>query len=335
MATLRSRRTRPAISEPEAREAVLARPEITARRMFTFPLSPGRRRALAMLKTGKPNPRHVLGALGSGDWPQVLAGIYVLDRFPQTVRDVEIPTALLWHENKNVRDAVNNAKYWCFFGNHPKLPVRSQGSSELMSTQRAHFATRHPGALAENLAKIEEITGQLRDELGDRFIGVGVYGSVAKGYFEPKSDLDFRVFGTPEARERFIQLAKEKGVCPSKGLDYAVKFTVFDLFNGLYFGDRDRLLELQRRALGRMTPRGWSLMVQQARIIESSIGNPPESGKAQKRLGFEPGEEKRLFVASVLARVPPTLAETKAILKRQANARIRSRRRFARQADNA
>ncbi|MBI2035976.1 MAG: nucleotidyltransferase domain-containing protein [Candidatus Liptonbacteria bacterium] len=71
----------------------------------------------------------------------------------------------------------------------------------LLSTKKSLFAALKPEELAENLKCVETIVDELKSKYGDGFVGITVFGSTAKGYWEKRSDIDFMVIA--DKREIF------------------------------------------------------------------------------------------------------------------------------------
>ncbi|VVB68342.1 Uncharacterised protein [Candidatus Norongarragalina meridionalis] len=307
-------------------------PRIKARRAFEFAPNADRRRALSLIEKGRvADAEFVLKALDSDDYVLRRAGAYFLHRTPLLMLHPEYEPKLrklLSHPDRYVvlaaEDAISNLRPI------PENRIPFGTNEKLLGSAGGHLAAGDMEVLGERLGKIREITKQLQKEFGKNFTGVLVFGSTSKGYVRDGSDLDYRILGSPAARRRFLQLAETKSLLPyseENKYDHCRGWKkiggAYALFTGLFFGDRGKLLQMQRNAVSRLDQNKWEGIAEQVGDRETNIGD------AFTRIDVPAFAEERIRNAIRLNRAPPTLAEVKLILKRQANARIRSRRRFA------
>jgi len=299
-----------------ARERAVRRaryPNVKARRAFEFAPGALRRRALGFVQSGKRPPASlVLDALLSKDVAMRYAGIMFLRDHPSLVHEPELAgraNELLKAPAPASQVFELAAEGWYGGRKHP--PVRL-GGAELLGTAEAHLAAKELNMLAERLDAIKRITELVRREFGGKFTGVLVLGSTSKGYVEYGSDLDFRVLGSAAARRRFLELALKENLAGGKLHDIE-KAGAFNLFTGLFFGDRKGLLRIQRKTANSLTEEKWGSFI-------SSIRDNDSIANGMVRHLVPPSEDERLQVSAMLTRLPPTLRETRALLKTGANA---------------
>lgn len=73
----------------------------------------------------------------------------------------------------------------------------------LLGTQKPLFATAHLKELAKNLLELEKTSSKLKEEFGDKFIGLIVFGSAFKGYyFEKKREIDLVIIAKEDAARK-------------------------------------------------------------------------------------------------------------------------------------
>ncbi len=192
----------------------------------------------------------------------------------------------------------------------------------LLATRKPLFATSYTEELAERISNIQEIVRKLKEEFGDDFVGLVILGSTSKGYFARSSDLDWGIIaGKKEVSERFKEMAAARSLnlClehfVNSNEEYQVQegkaATVSFLFCGLFFGDYDRLLEIQEKLLRRINPKIWD------EIRREILANETRLAKAQERFGLEDQESEKTKQAVALLRVPPPYQEALRIVQRR------------------
>ena len=187
----------------------------------------------------------------------------------------------------------------------------------MLGSRKPLFATAFTPELLTKLSALEKIKKQLGKEFGDDFVGVSVHGSISKGYSVPESDMDYAVIAShPKVKARFEELAKEHelklcgGV--AKYLDEKAQSNESFLFNGLFYGNHDKLLEMQNKVIENISEAGWG------RVAESISATMQAQTKTRTRFGLSEEESEKLAVVSSLLRVPPaSLDEMKAIMARK------------------
>jgi len=184
----------------------------------------------------------------------------------------------------------------------------------LLSERMPFVATPHLPEVLKRTKDLKTVSKQLKDEFGDGYTGLVVFGSIAKGYATPKSDVDYAVIGSnPEIAKRFRVLSKEANlplcfehyVNPEKHSDLS---NVASLFYGLFFGDRKLLRQAQKEVFSKMTEEEWTEIRQEILYHETNLY------KAFERFWIRnPREQQRLKAAAAL-RVPPPYKEMKKLL---------------------
>lgn len=185
---------------------------------------------------------------------------------------------------------------------------------ELLWNQKPLFATPFTDKLAERTKKLQEISSELQEEFQEDFTGITIFGSTSKGYLNPESDLDYAVISDDEdAVDKFQDLADEKDLDLCEGFymkkEKGEERQPNHLFSGLFFGDHDELMELQKETLQEMDEEEWEEV---RRNIEQEEAN---FEKMIPRLQLDEGE--KLDKATSLLKVPPDRETTLGILERR------------------
>lgn len=192
----------------------------------------------------------------------------------------------------------------------------------LLGSQKALFATPYTEELVKGLKEVQEINQRLKKKFGDKFIGLVVYGSSAKGYFE-NSDidstfiakegivydiLDFIANGLPERRlvEFHEQLAIDSN---NEVMDLFGESA--GLFHGIFFGDRKKLVLLQKTLLEKTSENDWDKL--REKILDRETEN---FDKLAERFGLSQEETEKIKLITMLTRTPPTRDETLKIVRR-------------------
>jgi len=224
--------------------------------------------------------------------------------------------AQIYRKQRNLTELKNLTE-------HPNPIVRkaAENALEQIKTRMAMLGTRRPFAATAHLLEILErtetlkaVSSQLKREFGEEFTGIVVFGSLAKGYARPESDIDYGVIAsTPKPVKRFRELAREKGLplCDEHYVNSGEKSskTTAMLFNGLFFGDRKALKKSQRAAFIRIeSPQEWN------RVRRQIFKNETHLETAFKRLGITSKREQQRLKAAAALRVPPPYNEMKKLL---------------------
>ncbi|MEM0360579.1 MAG: HEAT repeat domain-containing protein [Candidatus Diapherotrites archaeon] len=175
----------------------------------------------------------------------------------------------------------------------------------LLATRKPFAATTHLKEILERTSTLKNIASQLKQEFGEQFTGITVFGSTSKGYAQPTSDIDYAIIATnPKAAQRFQEIARQKKlplckehihVNPTNTGD---KNTAF-LFCGLFFGDRTALKTAQKNAFEKMTPWQWNEIREEIHKKETFLE------KAFERHQISEKQKQRLKAAAALRTPPP------------------------------
>jgi len=245
-------------------------------------------------------------------------------------------TQLTQHPDPNVHEAIANA-----LGQigekglpaltqlrknpHPDVRRAVANAQSRIKTRRAMLGTRRPFASTAHLPEIlkrtkilNAVSRQLKHEFSTDFIGIVVFGSTAKGYARPQSDVDYAVIASnPAAAKRFHELStgNKLPLCEKQDINYVNpreknNATITPLFSGLFFGDRRALKKAQRAVFTRFAnnPKGWD------RVREEILENETRLGTAFGILGIEGKREQQRLNAAAALRVPPPYKEMKKML---------------------
>jgi HEAT repeat protein len=205
--------------------------------------------------------------------------------------------------------------------------IRGGGYKYLISTQKPLFATPETEALIKRIRTLEEIVERLKNKFGDRFIGLVVFGSTAKGYFTKESDFDGAIIATDKSvLEEFEKMGKAESInldivyyvevnpeneilkCVIIGEEGELLTDEEVLFCGIFFGDPGKLKEIQKRAIQSMTRERWD------NIREEIMREETDLEKLCERLKIPEEEMERLILSNILLRVPPSYNEAKKLL---------------------
>ena len=153
------------------------------------------------------------------------------------------------------------------------------------------------------LLKLSDVIENLRKDYPE-LVGLVVLGSLSKGYWRPGNDLDWGLVFDGEnpisasrvekIKSDFKRLAREAAFPPCLGEDHrslvASKIprddyvTLEIVFNGLFFGDRKRMVEVQTEILSNINQNRWR------RIQDVWINNLNNYDKMVGRFGLSEGE---------------------------------------------
>jgi predicted nucleotidyltransferase len=162
----------------------------------------------------------------------------------------------------------------------------------------------------------------MKTKFGDEFIGITIFGSTHKGYFQQESDLDCHIITRNQmVFEYFKNITKSIGlnIDIANFLKIEVMVDKSDniqdnpeiLFYGLFFGDHKTLAEIQKNTLENISEEQWD------RIRKIIFQNETAIYKAAERFDIAKKNEEEIKIVSALLRVPPPLKETKEIVRRR------------------
>ena len=194
-----------------------------------------------------------------------------------------------------------------------------KGYPWLLATRKPLFATPFTQELATRILELDKIEKKLREKNGDKLVGIVVYGSTAKGYLKSASDLDYTVISEdPQVVKQFKKLAESLDLCPVHDHwvgpeEGKISGYVNALFTGIFFGQRKKLLEYQKKYLTQIDEDGWHKIRRIIMIAESSIL------RAQRVLGLK--EREKIEEAIALLRTPPPRKKALEIINQRLSAK--------------
>lgn len=232
-----------------------------------------------------------------------------------------------------------------------KHDKKIESFSKLLSARKPLFATSHIPELAKKISAIEKASDVLQKKDKDRFIGVVVFGGIHKGYAGPKSDIDFMLcgqekrdrklqkefknltkkdiklcstfgeyLGTKKFQNGFKKLSKDLKLRPifdemgylGGGRDIQSIENVKNLFHGIFFGNHQKLLELQKQTLKKINEDEWNI------IRELIKDEETELGKAARYFDIKDKNLLKQIKTNVaIVRTPPPLEEAREIINRR------------------
>lgn len=262
-----------------------------------------------------------------------------LTRIYAKKRNIQELKSLMNHNLGDVRRAAANELELIYVKKKPpelknpaKHPLRATGriaakwlnklkgrkrsfKTRLLSARKPFAATAFLPEILRRARSFDYISQELKRKFGNQFTGIVIFGSMAKGYATPKSDVDYAVIASNRlaasefrkmVKARGLPLCREHYINPNeKGND-----SIAPLFYGLFFGDRGQLRREQRNVLARFgkNPKAWD------RLREEILGRETNLEKAFERAGITSRAEQQRLMAAAALRVPPPLAEMKRIL---------------------
>ena len=261
------------------------------------------------------------------DWSVCRTAIQALSHFGEP--GLRVLAELSQNKNWAVRDTaiqlINSLKQKN--QNKEKSDKENQNKKKdlhswLLASQKPLFAAPNTPEVISRIEKLQKISEDLKEKYKEKFIGFVLLGSTNKGYVEPASDLDWGIIAQDRAMsDDFKEMAIEKGLLPCfehyVGVDknYQVSDNQSIMFYGLFFGDHDKLLELQRQYLESIDQPTWD------KIRKKIFDNETKIGKAQERFSLSHEETRKMEVALSLLRVPPSYQETLEILRERSKSR--------------
>lgn len=155
--------------------------------------------------------------------------------------------------------------------------VASQEPALLNPIVKEHIY--NPENLEQNpLFQLNDIVQTLREKYPTELVGLVILGSLSKGYWTPESDIDWGlIFNNNQtiistetiekAKIDFQNLAEKNSfrLCKDHSLDASSinqeDYSSFELvFNGLFFGDREQLLKIQKNILNNIDENDWRMI---------------------------------------------------------------------------
>lgn len=270
-------------------------PEFKPRLTFHFPLDKERIHAIEMLRSGKIDKKKATAFKESEDFVMWRAREFLLSKTYGLSKGSKSEKA-----NKTLtKDFQKNKHLW------------------LLGSQKALFATPYTKELVDAMTGVQNLSQKLKEKFGDKFIGITVFGGASKGYFS-KTDIDAAIIAKQGVREEGIyQYIKEQ--LPSRHIYELFHVpTLIDwgdevldlcgeserLFHGLFFGDNNKLLRLQKTLLEKTNENDWDNLRKD--ILERETEN---FETLAGRFGLTQEETEKVKIITMLTRTPPTRDE--------------------------
>ncbi len=199
-----------------------------------------------------------------------------------------------------------------------------------LALPKSLYATPFAEEMKETIFSLWKIKEKLERKFKDGFLGFIIGGSLEKGYFEPKSDIDYVIVGKEKRIEKieneFRDSLESLHLKPCDRSHISIlengKLNVEDLesylFSGLFFGAKKRLLEIQKKFLENITEKEWDkirkkIMREELRIF-----------KTEERFFMNEKEITKISQAISLLKTPPSFKETLEILKEKLKTKNKS-----------
>ncbi|MCX8190146.1 MAG: hypothetical protein N3F05_02880 [Candidatus Diapherotrites archaeon] len=186
----------------------------------------------------------------------------------------------------------------------------------LLLTRRPFAAMPHLKEILADIKPLREAATQLKREYEDKFIGIVILGSLAKGYARAGSDIDYALIASDSSAEkRLKEIAKEMRLRLCEHGHFINPFseqnkTLAPLFCGLFIGDRRALIETQRNVFIRFlnSPEKWGS------VREEILNHELKIEKSLHRIVETKSSDERKRKIAAALRVPPPYEEMKKLL---------------------
>jgi len=204
-----------------------------------------------------------------------------------------------------------------------KHDKKTKLSEKLLSSRKPLFATTHVSELAKKILLLDDVSKILQEKYKDKFIGFVVFGSTSGGYSLPKSDIDYMLTGLKaedkKNHDEFKSLIRDLNLkpCPlySKYVDTETleenMLHTSQLFQGLFFGNRKKLLELQKQVLKKINETNWNRIRKGIANVETNLE------KATERFKIKDKKLRQIKTNIAILRTPPPLKEAREIINRR------------------
>ena len=306
--------------------------KVKPRLTFVFPLSGERRKAIELLAKEEPALDEIKPLFSSTDEPVLAAALhslsklkakgklegkldYVLEDLPERLRN-RVKRRLSAHAKlSKTSDTAAN------FTELEDKTMKALGltpikNMHLLGSRKAVFATPHTEAIAAKIKSLQKISDALAKEFPEHFVGLTVVGSIPKGYANSSSDADLFYLHTgktyaieDEIQDRLRRNATQEGIeIQAFPLDLNGPSVHNALFQGLFFGDREKLFDAQKKAVATATPEQWE------KLVSNAKGTEGDYTKVLERHSVSPDKLISLIYATHLLRVPPDLKQMRQIM---------------------
>ena len=189
------------------------------------------------------------------------------------------------------------------------------------------YATPFTEEMKRAVSSLWKVKEKLERKFKDDFLGFIIGGSLEKGYFGPKSDIDYAIIGKEkkikEIEDEFRNLLEGLHLKPC--LKYPVSLSENGkvyiggpesyLFSGLFFGAKKEFLKIQKKFLEGITEREWDGIRKEMMREETRLF------KAEWRFFMDEEELTKISQAISLLKTPPPYKETLEILEERLKAK--------------
>lgn len=217
-------------------------PDLKPKLTFHFPLDKERVEAINMIRTGKINEKKANAYKNSEDFVMWRAGEFFLRKAKELSKESKAKGEKI---DSALKDSVN-------FGKNKHL--------WLLGSQKPLFATPHTKELTDALMDTQKLSQRLKERSGDKFIGIIVFGSAFKGYYK-RPDIDSSIVLKEGAVDEIYQFLNDE-LTPRHVFEFHEHVEIGTdnevishfgesqkLFSGLFFGDYNKLVRLQKTLL--------------------------------------------------------------------------------------
>ncbi len=183
------------------------------------------------------------------------------------------------------------------------------------------YATPFAEEMKRTVSSLWKVKEKLERKFKDNFLGFIIEGSLEKGYFKPKSDIDYAIIGKEkkikEIEGEFRNFLRGLNLKPCVRLRISLlengklKTGALEdfLFSGLFFGAKKELFKIQKKFLEGITEREWD------EIREEIMREKARLFKAEGRFFMDEEELSKISPAVSLLKTPPPYKETLEILE--------------------
>jgi|GEM_PF-4143078 len=183
------------------------------------------------------------------------------------------------------------------------------------------YATPFTEEMKMAVSSLWKVREKLERKFKDDFLGFIIGGSLEKGYFGPKSDIDYVIIGKEkkikEIENEFRNFLRGLNLKPCVSLwislleNGKLKTGVLEdfLFSGLFFGDKKELFKIQKKFLEGITERKWD------EIREKIMREKISLFTTKWRFFMDKEELSKISQAISLLKTPPPYKETLEILE--------------------
>jgi len=203
-----------------------------------------------------------------------------------------------YRDAKKIKDAGNQNQ----LNTATFMPARrSSKQKKWLLSQQYWKATPFPEELRLRAQAYQEMSDRLSERFGERFVGLNIFGSMYHGSLTKESDADMifiqNQISMYTESDFFLEIVKMTDVPAQYRSDIDESWSDPSLgqgrglFSGLFFGNRDRLEEVQRKVLLKSNASEWNEMLELLLSFDFSLD------KLFKRFDIRDPREKNFIKA--------------------------------------